>query len=117
MKPEWAPKESEISSTEELLTILEENPKMIIHVWAKWNGIDKLQTDETKKSELDEKNIRLRTMNVDEKEFRDTLLGWNITNVPALVFFQKGKRIRTIIGLRKSDEIHSLTKELFDQKP
>jgi len=113
MEKLWYTKDSEIPFSH-LDEIISGTSHLLIHVWAGWNGVDGIQIEELKKwGVVFEDHMTIRSINVDQKEFREILRSWKISNVPALVFFRDGKHMKTVSHLLREDDLLKAVNEIY----
>lgn len=108
-----SPNEPVDLSGEELESAKEENPVVIADFWADWCGPCKRM--EPIMESLAEKygdDAFFGKVNVDEE--RDTASEYQITSIPAILFFKDGEEVDRFIGALPEDELSDKVEEMIE---
>jgi thioredoxin 1 len=90
--------------------VLQSDKLVIVDFWAPWCGpcrmlspiIDEIATEYADK-------VKVCKLNTDENI--DLSAKFQITSIPALIFFKNGSQVEKIVGLRQKDELKKVIDE------
>ena len=107
MDEQWRPCFPPVTATA-LPVALAENPIVVIHFWAIWNGVDRRFTPTLVAVEREYgRRIAFRAADVDDPAIAPLCEEFGIGNVPALACFVHGRRLKTIVGMRSEEQLRA----------
>jgi thioredoxin 1 len=118
MAQPWQPDSPSVTAAE-LPALLTEEPVVVIHFWAAWNGVERQFEPRFALLRREfEQRIAFRSADVDDPELQEFCRDSEVVNVPALGCFVRGRRIKTIVGARSDDELRlEFTRLIAERAP
>jgi thioredoxin 1 len=101
----WRPSSPAVDAAS-LTGILTQHRIVAIHVWAAWNWYDR-PFDERLQALRNEfaDEMKIVAMDADDPSNSELLHRYGVATVPALVVFNKGRHVETLIGMRTEQEL------------
>jgi thiol-disulfide isomerase/thioredoxin len=118
MPEHWRPETPAIDTTA-YLTVIANEPYVVLHFWAPWNGYDR-QMDIIMRPIRAEfaDPVAFFSVDVDLPEALPLCRACEaVYNVPALAFFARGQWKKTLVGLRPIGELRAFVANLITENP
>jgi thioredoxin 1 len=82
--------------------VLDFKGKVLVDFWAEWCGPCQMLNPIIEEIASEKPEVKIVKVNVDEEI--DLAAQYNISSIPAIMIFDNGKPIKTIIGYRQKQE-------------
>ena len=82
--------------------VLDFKGKVLVDFWAEWCGPCQMLNPIIDEIATEKPEVKIVKVNVDEEI--DLAAQYNISSIPAIMIFDKGKPVKTIIGFRQKQE-------------
>lgn len=107
-----SPNEPVDLSGEELESVKKENPVVIVDFWAEWCGPCK-RVEPIMESLAEDYGDEAYFGKVNVDGERDTASQYQITSIPAILFFKDGEEVDRVIGALPEDELSDKVEEII----
>ena len=82
--------------------VLDFKGKVLVDFWAQWCGPCQMLNPIIDEIAAEKPDVKIVKVNVDEEI--DLAATYNISSIPAIMIFDNGKPVKTIIGFRQKQE-------------
>lgn len=82
--------------------VLDFKGKVLVDFWAEWCGPCQMLNPIIDEIAAEKPDVKIVKVNVDEEI--DLAAAYNISSIPAIMIFDNGKPVKTIIGFRQKQE-------------
>lgn len=101
---------------EQYMAFIISKPIVVIHFWAEWNLYDIEQRENLSRVDPNYAyDVRFGAVDIDDSKCWDLAKALKV-KVPALVYYQDGKHIETVIGLCSKESIETKLNQLLKQE-